>query len=383
MKWKVLPCFIILLAILLDYPSVVAHPLPIQHSQRGDGTPVYHWFADVPVLHKGDFWNYTVSATERNYDMDLNGYMNSTVVNITTLPTPRYIIRGLSHLEGEFKYLIFTIQVKVDILSETVVSASNLAQISSTTKVVLNLDPDPLSLGGTTWYNLTFRPPPEEIDFPLAVGKVWNYSSQVYDGSKTTYYNDTLEVRSILNRTVPAGEFTCAAIFSKPSGTYRYYSPEVRSVVETEVDMSTEDVDLKAHLRLKDYNIRKDCNITAVSPSPFETLPSKVVTVNFENLSGGERYYLWGKVGNANASLRITAPSGPDNSPSNTDFGSFGLVLYKGSTVLWTGSVVTHNYNIIARNRTPLQITMRENSTTHVFVDLRNPSTENLTVDYV
>ncbi|RLF74875.1 MAG: hypothetical protein DRN42_03885 [Thermoplasmata archaeon] len=372
----------LLLLLLLILPGERC-PLPLTEAK---GSPTRQEACDVPLLHKGDFWNYTAEASEETLGADLSGYANTTVIGFLAPPrgSPLYILSSSSHLEGEFTYLIFRIHVTINIYSTSYISAEDLATFNTSTAVIVELDPDPLSLSGTYYYNVTFSPPAEELDFPLSAGKIWNISSAVMEDGSSGYYNSSYLVRGMGNITVPAGTFLCWEIYSPSQGTSAYYSPEVRGYVRRHLSAEFDSHSISSDLTLREFYVADDPPIVATPASPYHTLPSRELTVRFLNLSGEVHFSLWGKKGTFfGGTLNITSPPGPDNSPSNVDYGSFGLLLFGPSEgPLWVGSVVTHNPNLVAVNVTPTKVKVLQDESVEVVSALINPSTEPLQGNY-
>jgi hypothetical protein len=201
----------------------------------------------------------------------------------------------------------------------------------------------------------------ELYDFPIKVDDQWEISSNIFSsgsfiieglieeefsGSET--FDETLQCTNMESVSVPAGDFECYKIISSLDSVW--YSPEVGNIVKSEVDQGDRDYTFNMDLSLESFStVNQPINVTEKIDPP-EAIISQEINIsgratdsNGNPIKDAEIYIEIPSVGenwvtstdnDGYYTITIEAPSIVDDTPSEGEFGSDGVIVHCSSSDL-------------------------------------------------
>lgn len=332
----------LLLAVMLPTSGIHGHeptriPDPVFDPSLGP---------DVPVWSKGDYWNYTTDIT---YDLglvslDLSGWLNMSVVAITldlfSDGDPVYILNITGNISGEDTFpFVGEVKIFINLTGYIWSRCQDLAHYRS----ILNASVSGTvsSINGNYPLGYEYSPPLEEYDFPLIEGEKWrvdttaafpfgagdivdigaNYSCatprtisvdagtfEVFpvsiNGSESLYFNGTVGNSILRTFTVPAGTSEVEVPFELSS-----FKRKQRSI----------DVSLSIN---EEQQVEAGSNFTL-----HGELSSSNVIVNVFFPKGRLAATQTLLISDRDFDIELKAPMFPDDTPTNIDHGSFGIIV--------------------------------------------------------
>ncbi len=321
---------------------------------------------DIPTWTIGDTWTYESSVFFEGENGSFDGYIEDlvqTVVKLVNLmqneTIPFFVVNLSGNISGELAYGIITGDVEGSIQGELIVRLSDLAIIRTEIKSWGEIDTFLLTFDYGLNSTLLFQPPLENYDFPLKLEDNWEVFSHVT--SKGSFYiegliNESLsgdslmggfmEFINIQNISVPAGIFESCQLTALNNESFDYwYSPLVKNSVKSVINMSSDNSTVNLEMNLSSYSlINQQINITQ------QFTPPSVYANEYANITGEVRNTTTGDaIPNASVFLRlpcnnqvwnvttnnlgyyhtmIMAPLIHDNTPSNDDIGSDGIIAW-------------------------------------------------------
>ena len=356
---KRITSFFLLSSITISFFGLCLVPasLIIIDAQFSDGT-------DIPTWCAGDEWIYTADPVSFSGDAGsfsgiIENFKNKVIGIKEIVHNDKefdvYEIEISGELSGEFSFEELSGDIVGEIYGSSYRRVSDLAEVKTDISsigvaTILFIDRDYELV-----YNSTFSPPMEVFDFPLNVGEQWEIST---NSESSGYYiledlmEENLSEEYLLNAIVQCTE---KQILEVPAGSFEsynvnygsnsiWYSPEVGNMVKSVVDEDNENSTFSAVITLDSFH-RNDQPITiSVDITPQEAIIFSELTISGQaiNTETGDpivdgNVYIgipaiddgWNTVtdGNGNYLKIIEAPLIFDDTPSNEEFGSVGVIV--------------------------------------------------------
>ncbi len=321
---------------------------------------------DIPTWAIGDTWIYESSVFFEGENGSFDGCIQNlgqTVVELVNLTQnesiPFFVVNLSGNISGELTYGIITGDLEGTIQGKLFVRLSDLAILR--TDIISWGEIDTLLLTFDYGLNSTlmFQPPLENYDFPLKLEDNWEVFSQIT--SEGHFYIDGLineslsgdssmggfmDFINIENISVPAGIFESCHLNSLENTSLEYwYSPLVKNSIKSIVNTSSDNSTVHLEMNMTSYSLmNQQINITQ------QLMPSSVYANDYVNVTGEVKDMVTGDaIPNTSVFLRlpyntqvwntttnnlgyyhtmITAPLIIDNTSSNDDIGSDGIVAW-------------------------------------------------------
>jgi hypothetical protein len=318
---------------------------------------------DIPTWQTGDEWIYTADpVTYYSEDGAFDGVIENfkhEVVGITTIThggdeIEVYQVDLSGEISGELTWEALTGDLEGDVEGVRYFRVSDLAEvetqiISSGIVTILFINRDYELIHKNLFY-----PPLETYDFPLKLNDEWLVNlNLVTEGSfiiedlvNEQYYDseplyETLQCTSKEIISVPAGDFDCFKV-TYSTDTF-WYSSDVCNMIKTVVDHGEKDYSFSMDLNLESYSISSQEIDISENLDPSEAIIDQEVIISGQAVdSDGDpiqnsvviiKIPKIGVIWNTNTddngfySLSIEAPYMIDDTESNGEFGSNGVIV--------------------------------------------------------
>ncbi len=306
---------------------------------------------DVPTWREGDHWNYTTSfeITYLVFDIPFTGWMNMSLVHValdlTYENSPVYVVNITGNMTGKYDNDLLGIheRIYVDIKGYIWYRVQDLSMYRMITNATISGTQD--SLNGHHPFGYEYSPPLEEFDLPLIPGEHWNVnvSARAMFGTSGDEmdldYNNSCSQPEYVD--VPAGTFYCFPVLTDGSPTHHYNATVGNSVKRT-LSMTVEGISIEAPFELETYQHAEEETVIRIEVDEDQpvwageqftvsgelTVSDTVVTLFFpggeiaayKTLLGGQKKF----------SHTLTAPDHTDDTETEMDHGSFGILAVEG-----------------------------------------------------
>jgi len=314
--------------------AVLATPMGAEER----GSRALTW-ADIPTWYGGDRWTYDVdgSITYSGYSITLTGTNVVKVLgNTSSNGHPTYVTNSSLSATGNYMSLV---TIDIEIYAVTYYNMSDLSVLNMSTESYVDIT---TIMGSDHYYsknNNTYSPAREEFDFPLQTSDQWEYNvsvTQVQDGA----YNNYTEALGFTcpgsqSVVVPYGSVECLVI-SASDTTTRYYGPSVRNNVRSSEAYTVSGTTVVMNSELKAHTNATPAQTLGLALAPRLLPRGNVSTLSVTSPLAGALTVMMPQVGYVYTStvaagvkkdIDITSPLGRDNTPSISDYASFGVVV--------------------------------------------------------
>lgn len=319
---------------------------------------------DIPTWYKGDEWSYTANPVVYS---SKNGSFNGKILN---LKHQLLDVKTISHngenievyqleitgdISGNFVWEIISGYLEGTVQGISYIRVSDLAEvkteiISTGTVTILFIKKD-YEMNSSN----SFFPPLEIYDFPIRINEKWDVSSNIIldsyfvledlineDFSGSTVLDETIQCTTKEIVSVQAGDFDCFKI--NHSTNTIWFSPEVGNIVRSEIDESNENSSFNMVLSLKSFtrNIQPITITESITPKGAIIDQNVVISGRAidsqtnDPISNTEILIEIPRVGESwitttnndgYYNLTIEAPLILDDTPSDYEFGSDGIIV--------------------------------------------------------
>ncbi|MEA3560079.1 MAG: hypothetical protein U9R75_12570, partial [Candidatus Thermoplasmatota archaeon] len=307
---------------------------------------------DVPTWRVGDFWNYSTEfeITYLTFNIPFSGWMNMSVLTATLDFTygnsPVYIVNITGNITGkiDIPFLGIHERIYVDLSGYAWHRIQDLSIYRMVTNATISGTQD--SLNGDYPFGYEYHPPLEEFDFPLIPGETWNVNVSARTPFGTS--GDLIDIdqnytcSSIEPVTVPAGVFDCYPV-NMGGSSVQFYNNTLGNSVKRSLSVDAGGMTINAPFELENYHrepeetviwtwISSDQPVWAGEQFTINgrlSISNTAVTILFPNgeiaavktLIGGQKEF----------THTLTSPTDPDNTPTDMDHGSFGILSVVGA----------------------------------------------------
>lgn len=307
---------------------------------------------DVPTWRVGDHWNYSTSfeITYLVFTIPFTGWLNMSVftagLDFTHDSSPVYIMNITGNITGIYDNILLGIHERIYV--EITGYSWHRIQDLSVYRIVMNasVSGTQSSLNGDYPFGYEYSPPLEEYDFPLIPGEEWNINTSARAPFGTSGdlididHNNTCETPGRVS--VPAGTFDCYRVASG-DGDDRFYNDTVGNTVKRTFSLAGDGISLDAPFELDSYHrsdeetvlklrVSSDQPVMAGEHFTVEgelTISNTVVTLLFPDGDIAAVKTLVG--GDMDFTHTLTAPIEPDDTITDMDHGSFGVLAVVGA----------------------------------------------------
>ncbi|MGA1848790.1 MAG: CARDB domain-containing protein [Thermoplasmatota archaeon] len=332
---------------------------------------------DVPTWRVGDYWNYTTSfsVTYIGFQIPFTGWMNMSVsyvsLDFSYSNSPVYITNITGNITGKLKV--------VPIIDETIYLNItgymwNRIQDLSVYRMVTNASVSGTmsSINGNYPFGYEYFPPLEEYDFPLIPGETWdvNVSARVPFGGSGDIVDLAYRARCdpVETKVVPAGSFQSYPV-SLDGTPALWFNDTVGNTVERSYSMDISGIKATAPFELREYRrapeeTRIEIKVETEQPvwrgatftvSGELSVGNTMVTLLFPGGSVAANIPLTGST--TTFSRTLTAPLFPDDTPTDFDYGSFGILAVVGLLDEYDVCTITTKGIDLMINDTMLRVT--------------------------
>jgi hypothetical protein len=309
---------------------------------------------DIPTWYPGDTWVYDINPFEFSSENgSFTGSVTDCYFTVTGVHDDTYTLWVSAAIQGVFSGSGMEGDVDGIITGTSTMRRSDIAQCStdltsSGTVIIIIL---PFSYTAALTFSST--PSLEAFDFPLTIGNTWqvqtqstttgwfnvqNMMNQSLDGIQTV--DETVTCPQHASITVPAGTFDCYEVTRASSDAW--YSDEVGNLVKSTISQNDENGTVNAVLALQSFTrsiqpvqVTETIQPAAVWPGDHVVVSGRC-NINDAIVIGGNitveipstgNVYTTTTDTNGDYSLNITAPTILDDTPSNHEAGSSGVVV--------------------------------------------------------
>jgi hypothetical protein len=325
---------------------------------------------DVPTWYQGDEWIYTVNPL---YYSGPNGSFSGMIENfkqkVVEITDGTYVVSITGDISGELTMNGFSGELTGGISGTSYVRVSDLAeittQLSSQGTIIVLWIPVPYEMNIVT----SSSPPLELYDFPINVGEQWQLAclntlsgsinvegvyEQSFNGDQ--WIGETVQCIQRQQLSVPAGNFECYEIGR--TNNQGWYSTEVGNVVKSIIDQSNENMTLHIVITLQSFSHALQPIAVSEEITPTMVAPGASIVISGQAISTGSGSPIqngvisiiipstgdsWSTTTNSNGyySKTIVAPTMSDDTPSDGEIGSGGVIVECTSSDLFGYRVQT------------------------------------------
>jgi len=339
---------------------------------------------DVPTWRVGDYWNYTTSfsVTYIGFQIPFTGWMNMSIHTVSLDPThlnsPVYITNVRGNITGKLK--IAPIIDEVVYLNLTGYIWNRMQDLSMYRMVInASVSGTMSSINGNYPFGYEYSPALEEYDFPLVPGETWdtNVTARApFGGSGDLIYVDqTSRCGPLETKVVPAGSFKSYPVIQDGTPAL-WFNETVGNTVERSYSMDVSGFTATAPFVLSEFHrareeTRIEINVESEQPvwrgSTFSisgelSAGNTIITLLFPGDNVAATIPLTGPT--TTFSRTLTAPDFPDDTPTNYDYGSFGILAVVGLLEEYDVCTITTKGVDIMINNSMMRVTHTGEGTT-------------------
>ncbi len=368
---SLVPALLLLVSLLLLSAAVPLLALPITSADATDGpfaqSPTRQQGVDIPTWKSGEMWDYYTESSINYSGWVMDSYGNTTFRVNPVTPVKNYddgnesflvyniVVSGEQQFSESYMNGYLTIVGNVSLNGHRYYRVSDLAVVED--HLVMNGEAT-MTQGGTSQTgpifaqaDTSYDPPMEELDFPLSVGETWSNSEELgividtpmggADETRLVNYTYTClgeEQHRIYHAQAGVDETYDTykiMVDDEASVNYSYYAPTEKQFVNFTLTMPGMG-DL--HLELMTHSPGgSTIAVEDLSVTPQYATIGETVTVSGEvtgvTAPGEIRIIVPGQPDESVSNVigtftkSVTAPTMEDDTPTETDIGSHGIIV--------------------------------------------------------